>query len=116
MIVFGCSSAGYDKINVYEMKSFEEITPNSLKVITNREDIQTIHMAVKGAKKHPGIADMADPHYKIDLGGRIYFLWVYEDSGTIMNTENTHTTYGLTKKAAANVYAIISSLYQNDPA
>ena len=111
LLVTGCSSADMDKIDVYEMASFEETKPDSLKIITDREEINIIHKAFKGAKKNTGAADMADPHYKVDLGGRIYFLWIREDSGTIMNVGNTRTTYGLSKRSAGKVYGIITTLF-----
>jgi hypothetical protein len=107
--LIGCSNEKIEQINIYEMESFQETKQDSLKVIADKTDITIFNTAFKRAKKNPGIADMADPHYKVELGKETYFLWITEDSGTIENVNDTHTTYSLSKKSAKKVYQLLKS-------
>lgn len=93
------------------MESFQETKQDSIKVITDTTDISVFDSAFKRAVKNPGIADMADPHYKVELGKETYFLWITEDSGTIANINDSHTTYTLSKKSAREIYQLMMSYY-----
>ncbi|RIX59213.1 hypothetical protein D3P08_03385 [Paenibacillus nanensis] len=107
--LIGCTNRQIDKINIYEMESFQETKNDSLKEITDTTDISVIVSAFKLAVKNSGIADMADPHYKVELGTETYFLWIAENSGTIENIKDTHTTYSLSEKSAREIYQLVRS-------
>ncbi|SEO66795.1 hypothetical protein SAMN05518847_109186 [Paenibacillus sp. OV219] len=98
-------------MTIYKMVSFQETKQDSLKVITDTTEISIIETAFKGASKNPGIADMADPEYKVELGNDTYFLWIREDAGTIEKINETSTTYSLSMKSAKEVYRLIMSYY-----
>lgn len=102
-----------DKVKVYKMKSFSEVYEKSLIVITDLQEIKSIEEAINNAEKEPGIVDMADPEYKIEIGKETYFLWISEVSGTIMNTEDTHTIYSLSEKSIKLVNEIFKSKFRN---
>ncbi|EGQ19185.1 hypothetical protein HMPREF9372_3752 [Sporosarcina newyorkensis 2681] len=91
------------EVNVYEMESFSEVKEDSLVTFADKTEIKQFKKAVNSAKKQPGIVDMADPQYKVELGGKSFFLWLSQDHGTIMDVENTHTIYSLTDKSVENV-------------
>ncbi|RAP77237.1 hypothetical protein DL346_01675 [Paenibacillus montanisoli] len=110
-LLIGCTNEKIEQLNVYEMESFQETNLDSLKVIPDPTDISIFNTAFKRAKKNPGIADMADPHYKVELGKETYFLWITEESGTIENVNDTHTTYSLSKESAGEVYQLMKSYY-----
>lgn len=101
----GCSKGviKVKEVNVFEMESFSEVKEDSLFTFTDKTEIKQIKKAVNSAKKQPGIVDMADPQYKVELGGKSFFLWLSQDHGTIMDVENTHTIYSLTDKSVENV-------------
>lgn len=84
-----------EKIIVYKMdKETKQI------VISDKDAIKTINKAIKSAIKQPGIVDMEDPQYKINIGDEIYFLWLTRFDGTIgtiMNNNDTHTIYTLSE-------------------
>jgi hypothetical protein len=110
-VVTGCANEKTNQIKIYKMKSFQEKEQNSLKVITNTAEISVFSRAFKHATKNPGIADMADPNYKVELGKETYFLWIADEAGTIENVNNTNTTYSLSKKSAEEVYQLMMSYY-----
>ncbi|WP_438317031.1 hypothetical protein [Sporosarcina sp. FA9] len=101
----GCSKGMKEvkEVNVYEMESFSEVKEDSLVTFTKKKEIKQFKKAVNSAKKQPGIVDMADPQYKVELGGRSIFLWLSQDHGTIMDIEDTNTIYTLTNKSVKNV-------------
>ncbi len=102
-----------EKITIYQMKDFTEVKEDSKWELTDSAEIRVIRQAFKGAKKQPGIVNMAEPQYRLELDKNTYFLWIGEDSGTIMNVEDTHTIYSLSSKSAKRVYEIIT-LHQPD--
>lgn len=106
-LVSGCSPDKIEEVSLYKMKSFSETKMDSLKVITESKDIHILMEAINGASKNPGLSDMIDPHYKVQLGEETYFLWIYPDSGAVMNLNDTHTTYSLTEKSVKEITELI---------
>lgn len=102
-----CSFEKIDEIYLFEMESFSVVKEESLIILDEQTEINHLRNAIDSAKKKQGIADMADPEYKIEIGKNTYYLWISEDSGTIMNLENTYTIYSLTKYSAKRVDKII---------
>lgn len=100
-----------EKLTIYKMVSFSEVEGDSLIEITNPEDIKTLEEAFRSAVKQDGTADMSDPEYKIDFGEDVYYLWIAESSGTIMNLIDTHTTYTLPEQSAKSVFELVESSY-----
>lgn len=101
----GCSKGikEVEGVNVYEMESFSEVREDSLVTFTDEKAIKQFKKAFSSAKKQPGVVDMADPQYKVELGGKSFFLWLSQDHGTIMDVEDTNTIYSLTGKSVKNV-------------
>ena len=97
-------------------KNSEEITfykldkdPKQI-VLTDKDTIKTIKKIIKGAIKQPGIVDMEDPQYKMNLGDEIYLLWLTKSGGTmgtIMNGEDTHTIYTLSESLTKELNDIL---------
>lgn len=129
-IISDDSTQGYgtldkDKTNILkrvllqrgEEKKSEEITIHhidkdfeKIELITDKSAINTIKNAIKGAIKQPGIVDMADPQYKINIGDEIYFLWLTRSDGTIgtiMNFKDTHTIYTLSEDMTKELKGIL---------
>jgi len=94
-----------EEITVYKMdKETKQI------VISDKDTIKTINKAIKGSIKQPGIVDMADPQYKINMGDEIYFLWLTRSDGTIgtiMNFKDTHTIYTLSENMTKELKDIL---------
>lgn len=114
LAVSACSSGEPKEVRMYEMESFAVTKEDSLIVITDSKDIEIFERAVDSATERLGIANMADPDYKFDLGGESYFLWIdmSAESGTLMNIENTHTTYSLADKSVKEVNEILRQHFQ----
>ncbi|WP_409250703.1 hypothetical protein V1502_11050 [Bacillus sp. SCS-153A] len=89
-----------------------KMTEKQEMVISASYDNKSIEHAFKKAKKLPGIADMSDPHYKLIFGQEeeIYFLWLHEDQGTIMNFKDTHAIYILPEFAVEKVNDIFKKV------
>lgn len=109
----GCSSDTVDHVYLYEMESFSETKIDSKVEITQLNDIDIFHAAISGASQNPGISDIIDPHYKVELGEETYFLWIYQDSGTVMNLNDTHITYKLTGESVKEITGLIKSHFSN---
>jgi hypothetical protein len=100
-----------------EAKKLEEITIHhidrdfeKIELITDKSTIDTIKNAIKSATKQPGIVDMADPQYKINIDDEIYFLWLDRSDGTIgtiMNFKDTHTIYTLSESMTKELKDIL---------
>ncbi|GLX68017.1 hypothetical protein [Paenibacillus glycanilyticus] len=103
----GCTSEKIQQIIVYKMISFQETDQISVKVFRDSSDISVFSKAFKHATKNSGIADMADPQYKVEMGKETYFLWLTDEAGTIENVNNTNVTYTLSKKSAGEVYQLL---------
>lgn len=101
----GCSKGIKEvkEVNIYEMENFSEVKEDSLVTFTDKKAIKQFKKAFSSAKKQPGVVDMADPQYKVELGEKSFFLWLSQDHGTIMDVEDTNTIYTLTNKSVKNV-------------
>ena len=122
-LVSGCSKTPDHfliQIGVKEVQenALEEVTiynvqNGSKKVMFNEQEaVGIIKEAVDDAEKQPGIVDMADPQYKIVLGEEIYYLWLTRSDGTvgtIMNAEDTHTIYSLSKESTTQLNELLLS-------
>ncbi|KIL51602.1 hypothetical protein KP77_11140 [Jeotgalibacillus alimentarius] len=104
----GCSSADIEKIDVYEMESFSIIKEDSLTSYTDSKDVNIFIKVFNNAKKEPGIVDIADPEYQVQIGEESYYLWIKEEQGTIMNVNDTHTIYSLSKNSVEKVYDLLN--------
>ena len=92
-----------EKIVIYPMKSKTETL-----VIEDIGSIEMIKLAVENAEKQPGIVNMANPEFRIEIGEETYFLWIDEKSGTIMNSEDTHTIYSLSENSIEQVNGLLN--------
>jgi hypothetical protein len=95
MLLGACSNETLEEATIFDLVNGSEKV-----VLIDKASIEMIIDAINGAKKQPGIVDMADPQYKINLGEEIYFLWLTrsnEKIGTIMNAKDTHTIYTLSE-------------------
>jgi len=63
------------------------------------EEVEIFERAVNNSKKEAGIVNMADAQYQFILGEESYFLWITEESGTIMNEKDTHSIYRLSNSS-----------------
>ncbi|KAB2336761.1 hypothetical protein F7731_10435 [Cytobacillus depressus] len=107
LFISACSFQKVDNVNIYEMKSFSDFKENSLVVISDSKEKNVIIKAFTNAARESGIVNMADPHYKVEIGNEAFFLWIGDNSGTIMNLNDTHTIYTLSEKASNQIKKII---------
>lgn len=109
------SACGSDKqvetITLYKMNSFSEADLDSKVKINDSDEIGVMKTAIKKAIKRPGISDVVDPDFTIEIGEDSYYLWIQEDSGNIMNVDDTHTLYTLQKQNVREVYGIVNRYY-----
>jgi hypothetical protein len=83
------------------------MNPNLIKKITDEKSINVFVNAVKTSKKNEGIVKMPEPVYKFKMGKESYYLWIRKDEGTIINTNDSHYSYRITKTSATKIYEII---------
>lgn len=97
-----------DSVTIYKMKSFSKVDEEfSSIVIKESEDVKSLKSAFENAKKEPGIVNMADPQYKVEMGDEAFYLWINDESGTIMNLKDTHTIYTLSGKAVRLINGLL---------
>ncbi|MBM7621937.1 hypothetical protein JOC95_003845 [Bacillus tianshenii] len=114
-IIAGCSKSIFPsdlkQVDVFEMASFSETVDESLRTFTNEDDIGVFTNAFETAKKEQGIADMADPQYKVILGDKTYFMWLPEEAGdmkgSIMDVTDTHTLYVLSRPSTDELVGVL---------
>lgn len=103
-----CSSTTVEEVDVYEMVGSSASKQKTLETFTDPEFVDIFVMAIKSAVKEPGIVDMIDPEYQVKVEGKTYFLWIDKDSGTIMDSKDTHTIYSLSKESAKKIYDMLN--------
>lgn len=105
--LLGCQgqAENIERITLYDLQN----SPDTL-VIDGAESIKMIIEAINNAKEVAGIANMADPEYRMALGEQAFFLWLDEKSGTIMNTEDAHTIYSLTENSIKQMNELLEDL------
>ncbi|KQL34912.1 MULTISPECIES: hypothetical protein [Bacillaceae] len=108
LLTIGCSSQNIEEVNVYKMDSFSKVGENSLTTYTDSSVMKDFKNAFNSANKEPGIVNMVDPDYKIEFGDKSYFLWISDEHGTIMNTNDTHTIYSLSESSAKKIVEILN--------
>lgn len=104
LFIFGCTP---NKVTVIEMESFLKEKQDTKMTFTEQSISNDFTKAIKEAQKRDGIADVTDPDYKIKLGADSYFLWLSEESGMIMFTNDTYTLYKLTDESTAKLNEIM---------
>ncbi|OIJ21672.1 hypothetical protein BKP45_02820 [Anaerobacillus alkalidiazotrophicus] len=82
--------------------------PNSLELI-KIEETDVFIKAIANSKKKPGIVNMTNPQYQFSIGKDSYFLWITNDSGTIINTKDTHTIYSLPISSVKEIYEFVNN-------
>ena len=108
-IMGACENSTVEKVEVYEMAGFSENRQGTLRTFRESESVHGFVNAFTKANKEPGIVDVIDPHYQVEFDGESYFLWIDEDHGTIMDTNDTHTIYTLSKKSAKKIYELLNT-------
>jgi hypothetical protein len=88
-----------------EILNFFSTTDMNVKrlVLEAPNEIAIFRIAVDEATQLPGIANMASPNYRFSLEGESYSLWIDEESGTVMNNNESHTIYSLTKNSVKEI-------------
>lgn len=94
-------------ITIQQLISFKEVKRDTVKKISNVDDVEKIVDTFSHAFQRPGIVDMADPEFKVIIGKESFYLWFSQDgaSATIMNLNDTHTVYSMS--STEKIYQII---------
>ncbi|WP_058308184.1 hypothetical protein [Gracilibacillus massiliensis] len=100
------------KISISESKGFYEINPNFFIELKDDYAIEIITKAITTAEKQAGSVDMAEPEYDMrvfyDHGKKHDFhLWIEEET-TLMELENTETTYSISPEMTKTLHNLIS--------
>lgn len=109
ILVSACSSAQQsESISMTKMNKSEDAVRNSTVEISDSDEIDALKTAIRKANRLPGIVDVAAPDFTFEIGEDSYYLWIQEDAGSIMNTNDTHTLYTLQKQNAKEVYELLN--------
>ncbi len=102
-----CSEEKVDKVQIHELENFSTIKKDMEETYLNSNDINVFRNAVKNAVKLDGIVNVVDPMYKFELEQESYFLWLNDQGGSIMNTNDTHTLFTLTDESFTQLKEIL---------
>ena len=106
----GCvSKDNLEKIEIVQMIGFSRVITYPSINITKTEEIEEFINAFNSAEKVPGIANTVDPDYQVIMGIENYYLWISDESGTIMNVEDTHTVYSLSESSAQKIFDLLNT-------
>lgn len=104
-ILVGCTN----ETDLLNESSSVTVTNTIFLELNETEEADIFTRTVAYSMKEPGIVNMANPQYQFSIGEESYFLWITEDSGTIMNTKDTHTIYSLTNSSVEEIYEFVSN-------
>ncbi|KZE36386.1 hypothetical protein AV656_14680 [Bhargavaea cecembensis] len=98
LALFSCNAtqneSDNDEITVQQVKSYSEDQLETLKEISNADEIEVIEHAINRAVETDGIADMDEPEYKLNMGNDEYYIWVgLDETASIMDSTDTNTVY-----------------------
>lgn len=94
-------------LTIYEMEDFNQEITESVIEIDNEELIEEIVNILNSAHKQTGSVDIRIPDYRMDLNEDSVFLWLDDNSGTVMSVEDTETIYSISSKGRRRLIEII---------
>ncbi|SDY93450.1 hypothetical protein SAMN05421736_104243 [Evansella caseinilytica] len=109
-ILVGCLEEQGKEISEPQNESSPETVTSKMNSLELKEpeEIDIFTKAVSESNKESGIVNMTNPQYQFSIGEETYFLWITEESGTIMNTKDTHTIYSLSSNSVKEIYNFVS--------
>lgn len=110
LIMGGCNSMN-NTVEVAKMEGFSKVIVYPSINFSKTEEKVFIN-AFDKAEKVPGIANIVDPDFQVIIGTENYYLWINEDSGTIMNIKDKQTVYSLSKSSAKKIFDLLNEKYQ----
>ncbi|MCR8656804.1 hypothetical protein [Paenibacillus endoradicis] len=105
-----------NQVIVNKMSGFNEVLPDSERVIVDKGDVQQFTYAVRFADKQQGEVDISAPPFKFTLGKKQYYLWISEtySQGTLMKLPNTGTIYKIDESRVSKLLKILHKKYENN--
>lgn len=91
-----------------------DISSQYFQMFEDEDSLVVFQEMLKTAVKQPGIVDIANPDFELDLqfeddSKAGYYLWVgqEEDQGILMKVEDTHTIYHFSADVAAKIRDLV---------
>ncbi|KYG59459.1 hypothetical protein [Planococcus maritimus] len=107
--LIGAEQRNADKLILYQMERFGELRESTRTEVTDAQTIELFADAISRADKLQGVADVVDPDFQLDFGGKTFYLWVSADQVSVMDESDTHALYTLKEKDAEELYSYLSS-------
>jgi outer membrane lipoprotein-sorting protein len=107
-VLVGCSQKSNNEVSEATTETNTDTNADNEIELKGTEEIGIFTKAVENVKKEPGIVNMTNPQYQFSIGEESYFLWITEDSGTIMNRKDTQTIYSLSSSSVKEVYDFVN--------
>lgn len=103
-----------NQVMLNKVCSFNELLPNSERIIFDKSDVKQFTYAARFANKQLGEVDISAPPFMFTLGNKQYYLWVSEryDQGTLMKLPNTGTVYTINKSRVNKLLSILHKQYE----
>lgn len=98
-----------DTLVLHQVERFGEVRESTRTEVTDAQTIELFADAISRADKLQGVADVIDPDFQVDFGGKTFYLWISEDQGSVMDESDTHALYTLKEKDAEALYSYLSS-------
>lgn len=120
IVIAGCSRV--DQVNVIKVDDSElgQVEVNEMDdswnsildtqvSFTNEEEINLFTTALRKMSRLPGVVDVSSPDFLIELDDHQYYLWISEDSGSIMDPDDTNTLYRMDIRSAKEIYELFKA-------
>lgn len=103
------------KVEISKPKGSEEISSQYFRMFEDEDSLVVFQEMLKTAVKQPGIVDIVNPDFKLNLhfedGSHAgYYLWVGQEGeqGTLMKVEDTHHIYYFSADVTAKIRDLAS--------
>ncbi|QKS73075.1 hypothetical protein FLK61_41540 [Paenalkalicoccus suaedae] len=106
-------SLSTSEIVLYETTNFQSGNLELVETFSASEDITVFRNAARSADRVDGVVDMAEPDYEVHFineDGEVtdeLFLWIGEETGSMMDKDDTHTVYTLTESDASAIQSLL---------
>ena len=102
------------QVNISDFEGFGYVNPDTTTVFADNNSMSIFLKAIGSANRIEGILDVAYAHYNFNVifkdgSNKGYHLWLYEESGMIMEVNDTHIGYELSEDSVDALNRLIKA-------
>ena len=105
IVLAGCSE---NRVKVESLINSSISQKDIDEIYSDELAVNAFKSAVQNSFKVDGIVDVSEPMYKFKVAGEEYYLWLFDDGGSLMKSNDTHTIYRLIEEDVAQLKNILN--------